>query len=188
DLHGFIDGTQPSPNPTITTNGTRSTNLAYLTWKRQDRLIFSALLSAVSSPLQPLLTQTTSSHAAWDLLANTYAKPSRGHIKHIKDQIKNYIKGTKTIFKYMQFIRTCVDELALLSKPIDEEDLTDRILEGLGDEYKSIADAVNARETPLTFDELHEKLINKEASLKHQSSSPFPITANLSTQRTEKLW
>ena len=46
----------------------------------------------------------------------------------------------------MQAIKTRVDELALLGKPIDDEDLIDRVLEGLSDEYKSVIDAINARD------------------------------------------
>ena len=58
-------------------------------------------------------------------------------------------------------IKTRADELAILGKPIDNEDLIDRVLEGLSDKYKSVIDAINARETSIYFAELHEKLLNK---------------------------
>ena len=85
----------------------------------------------------------------------------------------------------MKFIWTRADELSLLGKPMDEEDLTYQILVGLGDEYKSIVYAVSACETSIMFDELHEKLLNKEASLNSAHVSPLStsIIANLSTQR-----
>ena len=65
----------------------------------------------------------------------------------------------------MRFIKNRADELAFLGKPVDEEDLVNKILDGLGDKYKGIVNAVNASETPISFAEIHEKLINKEASL-----------------------
>ena len=65
----------------------------------------------------------------------------------------------------MQAIKTRADELAILGKPIDDEDLIDQVLEGLSDEYKSVIDAINARDTLISFDELHEKLLNEEAYL-----------------------
>ena len=65
----------------------------------------------------------------------------------------------------MQFIKNRADELALLGKPVDEEDLIDKILDGLGDEYKGIVNAVNARQMLISFAEIHEKLTNKEVSL-----------------------
>ncbi|KAI3453805.1 hypothetical protein Pfo_010468 [Paulownia fortunei] len=147
DLYGFLISSYPSPTPIVTANGNLAPNPAYTTWKRQDCLLFSALLGVVSLPIQPLFARTTTSQEeAWTTLANTYDKPSCGHIKQIKDQLKNCVKGSKTISEYMQFIKNQVDELALLGKPVDEEDLIDKILDGISKEYKGIVGAVNARE------------------------------------------
>ncbi|KAE8681409.1 hypothetical protein F3Y22_tig00111330pilonHSYRG00629 [Hibiscus syriacus] len=79
-------------------------------------------------------------------------------------------------------IKTRVDELALLGKPIDDEDLIDRVLEGLSDEYKSVIDAINACDTPISFAELHEKLLNKEASL--QTAQPPSLSLPAMTNPT----
>ena len=80
----------------------------------------------------------------------------------------------------MQAIKTYADELALLGKPVDDEDLIDRVLEGLSDEYKSVIDAIKACNTSIYFAELHEKLLNKEASLQtaQPSSLSLPATTN----------
>ena len=67
----------------------------------------------------------------------------------------------------MQFIKCRADQLAALGKPVDHEDLIDKILDGLDDDYKTIADIVQNRETLILFDELYEKLINWELALKH---------------------
>ena len=107
DLHHFIDDTHTPPPPTITIIGVASPNPAYTTWKRQDRLIFSALLGAISVSLQPHIARTTTSLDAWQTLANSYAKPSRGHIKQLKEQLKRCIKGSKSISEYMQTINSC---------------------------------------------------------------------------------
>ncbi|KAK2651804.1 hypothetical protein Ddye_011660 [Dipteronia dyeriana] len=85
----------------------------------------------------------------------------------IKDQLKIATKGSQTLLDYMQFIKGCADELAILGNPIDEDDLIEKILDGPDDSYKSIFDVVNSHETLITFEELHEKLINKELSLHH---------------------
>nr|TKS10634.1 hypothetical protein D5086_0000081560 [Populus alba] len=72
------------------------------------------------------------------------------------------------------------DELAILGAPMDEDDLIDKILDGLGDDYKELVHAVQARDTMIMFDELYEKLFNFEASLQGAKSEPshFPTTAN----------
>ena len=60
----------------------------------------------------------------------------------------------------MQFIKCCAPQLVVFGKPLDHEDLIDKILDGLDDDYKTIDDIVQNREAPILFDELHEKLIN----------------------------
>ena len=54
DLQKFIDGSHPAPPTTITTNNVVSTNPAYQTWLRQDKLLFVALVGTLSSTLVPL--------------------------------------------------------------------------------------------------------------------------------------
>ena len=74
-------------------------------------------------------------------------------------------KGSDSVTTFLQSIKAKADELALLGAPLDAEDLTDTILDGLGDEYKELTRVVQARDTPITFEELHEKLLNFEASV-----------------------
>ena len=90
----------------------------------------------------------------------------------------------------MQVIKTRVDELSLLGKPINDEVFNDQVLEGLSDEYKSVIDAINARDTSISFAELHEKLLNKEASLQTAQPSPLslPSTTNPTTFRHRPNW
>ena len=52
-----------------------------------------------------------------------------------------------------------------LEKPMEHEDLLEKILDGLGSEYQFVIDAVNGRDTPISLDELHDKLIHKEITL-----------------------
>ena len=67
-----------------------------------------------------------------------------------------------------------------LDKPMDHKDRLEKILDGLRSEYKFVIDSINGRDTPIFFDELHEKLINKEITLQQQHSLSFvvPATAN----------
>ena len=69
-----------------------------------------------------------------------------------------------------------------LDKPMDHEDLLEKIFDGLVSEYQFVIDVVNGRDTLISFDELHEKLINKEIALQqHSLTFAVPIAANLVT-------
>ena len=75
-----------------------------------------------------------------------------------------------------------------MGAPVDEEDLTDKILDKLGNDYKELVTVVHARDTSITFDELHEKLLNFEASLPStQDPEPpqFPATTNPTMKPTK---
>ena len=80
-LAGHIDGSRPIPPPQVTVNEVTTENQDYVLWKRQDRLIFSALIGAITTNLQPIVSRAVTAFEIWTKLANTYAKPSRGHIK-----------------------------------------------------------------------------------------------------------
>ncbi|WZY86727.1 hypothetical protein YC2023_033111 [Brassica napus] len=146
DLAGYIDGTTIAPSATLTNEEQVSPNPAFSLWKRQDKLIYSAFIGAISPPLQPLVSRAATSNEAWNTLASTYAKPSRGHIKQLKTQLKNWKKENKTIDMYLQGIITRLDQLAILGKAMEHENQIDLILDGLPDEYKQVVDQVESRD------------------------------------------
>ncbi|CAA7051267.1 unnamed protein product [Microthlaspi erraticum] len=185
DLAAHIDETAAKPDPTLTVDGSTTPNPAFTLWTRQDKLIYSALLGAISLSVQPLLSRSSTAAEVWATLAATYAKPSRGHIKQLQQQLKHWSKGSKSINDYFQGLTTRFDQLALLGKLIDHEDQVDFVLQGLPDEYKPIIDQTEGRDSPPTLTELHEKLINHEVKLQTMSTvSSLPISANYASNRS----
>lgn len=113
--------------PTKSTNddGLSVLNPAHVTWIRQYKLLFGALAGTLSPTLSPLIFRARTSKEAWDSLTNTYAKPSRGHIKNLKSQLKHITKGPSYVDDYISKFRRIIDELALLGVPLDPENVTD---------------------------------------------------------------
>ncbi|KAL6321984.1 hypothetical protein AAG906_035903 [Vitis piasezkii] len=167
DLLGYIDGSKPCPPKTLTTNNIR-----------QDQLILNALIGSLSPTIISFIAHANTSHEAWTILANTYAKPSRGRIKQVKNLLKNPSKGTMTVTDFLHYVKARTDELAILGALMEEEDLTEKILDGLGDEYKELVRPDQARDTSISFDELHEKLLSFESSLLANTKSERPNHSN----------
>jgi len=180
DLAGYLDGSVTAPATTITTADVESANPAHKYWKRQDKLNYAALLGAISASVQPILSKATTSAEIWSTLHETYANPSRGHIKVIREQLRNWKKGTKTIDEFFQGLTTRFDELAFLESPLLHEDQLDRILAGLPEDYRPVIEQIQGREKPPSLTEVHEKLINHELRLQTMITepSPAPVTAN----------
>ncbi|XP_034690542.1 disease resistance protein RPM1-like [Vitis riparia] len=116
----------------------------------------------------------------FNLLKVLDSKPSHGRIKQAQSQLKLITKGSDSVTSFMQSIKAKADELALLGALLNAEDLIDKTLDGLGDEYRELTRAVQARDMPITFKELHEKLLNFEASVITPKPNPlqFPTIAN----------
>ncbi|XP_010518622.1 PREDICTED: uncharacterized protein LOC104793898 [Camelina sativa] len=140
ELAGYLDGSTAAPPLTTITGTTSVPNPDFAIWKRQDRLLFSALLGAMSPSVQPLVSRATTTAAVWEALASTFAQHSRGHVQGIKTQIKVWTKGIKTIDEYIRGLVIRFDELAALGKPMDHEDQIEKILEGLPEDFKPVAD------------------------------------------------
>lgn len=180
DLAGYIDGTTPAPAQTITVNNDSEANPDY-TKLRRHRLIY---LGTLSLSIQSLVTNTKTSQEMWKSLSATYATPSRGHIQQLSLQLKQYTKGDKNIDDYMRGLTSRFDQLALLGKPLDHEDKVEYIIDGLPEDYKSVAEQIEGRDISPSIVEIHEKLINREAKLLAVStpaSNAIPMTANVAT-------
>ncbi|KAJ9550508.1 LOW QUALITY PROTEIN: hypothetical protein OSB04_014553 [Centaurea solstitialis] len=172
DLHHFMDPL---------------THLLPLSLLPPDKLLFDALAGTLSPPLGSLITRASTSKEAWDILANTYALPSRGHVKQLKFKLKHLTKGATPVSEYMQNIKSITDELAMLDTIVPPEDITDKIVDGLDARFQSVIDAIHARDTPISFEEHHEKLINKELAIQTTEdalSNSFPATANPTYSRS----
>lgn len=79
----------------------------------------------------------------------------------------------------MPIIIDKADKLALLGAAYDHEDLLDIITGGLGDDYRAVIDMVNGCDTPVTIDELHEKLIVREHTL--NITNPINLSVPVTT-------
>jgi hypothetical protein len=99
DLHGFIDGSHPYPASLLPE--TTNPNPTYTLWIRQDQLFLNAILGSLSPTIMSFITQAQRSKEAWTILANTYAKPSRGRIKQVKNQLKHITKGSMGVSKFL---------------------------------------------------------------------------------------
>ena len=52
ELHHFIENTNAAPSPTDNIAGEVQPNPAYTPWRRQDRLLYSSIIGAISLPVQ----------------------------------------------------------------------------------------------------------------------------------------
>ncbi|KAG5600798.1 hypothetical protein H5410_032168 [Solanum commersonii] len=148
-------------------------------WNRQDQLIRSALVASLSSEVVPLVLSVDTSFDVWTTLHNTYARPSRARLLGLKESLSQATKGTQSMSSYLQHIKQLVTTLNSAGATLTMDDITLHVIHGLSPEYRGICDSLRTRDSPITFDELHEKLCDYEAYLcRRSAASSMPITAN----------
>ncbi|XP_021834620.1 uncharacterized protein LOC110774399, partial [Prunus avium] len=93
-------------------------------------------------------------------------------------------RDSKPVSEYLQRVKAIADELALIDVPLSDDDLVIHILNGVGPEFKEISAAVHARDSSISFETLHDKLVEYEAALKREESTTSApvITANTAQQ------
>nr|XP_048327591.1 uncharacterized protein LOC125421855 [Ziziphus jujuba var. spinosa] len=160
-LTGYVDGSLVCPPS--------SSNLAYMYWTRQDQLLFGSLLASLSRELAPMVATAKTSRDLWNKLSVTYAKPSRARIIRLRERLVKP-QGSRNITNYMFDIKGAADELALLNAPLKDEEITIYVINGLNSDLKEISAAIRSRDTEISFEDLHERLLEYEAYL-HKTDS-----------------
>uniref|UniRef100_A0A2C9V077 Retrotransposon Copia-like N-terminal domain-containing protein n=1 Tax=Manihot esculenta TaxID=3983 RepID=A0A2C9V077_MANES len=135
-----------------------------------DNLIRNALMASVEHIIAHSIANAHTSKQVWDHLHIIYANKSQTRIFTFRDLLAKMQKDTKTVEEYLRDIRNLANELAAAGSPIDSTELILKILSGLGLDYKEISVAIRARDTPISFEELHDKLTYHELFLKHENA------------------
>ena len=104
------------------------------------------------------------------LFHKLYANKSRSRVMNFKEKLTNITCNTRFVAEYLQTIKGTVDDLALIDTHLSDDDLTIFALNGLGSGFKEIYTGIRARDTPVSFEELHDKLVEHEAFLKREES------------------
>jgi len=103
----------------------------------------------------------------------------------LKERLTATTRGSSSVSEFLNTMRSISDELSIIGEPPCDIDLVVHVLNGLGPAFKEIAIAIRARDNPISFENLHDKLIEYENFLKREearSVSP-PIIAHV-TQRS----
>ncbi|WVY90379.1 hypothetical protein V8G54_035893, partial [Vigna mungo] len=167
DTVGYVTGTTPCPPTTIST-------------VRQDHYVYLALLGSWGPEAQVVMSFATSSVDAWTKLMKAYANRSRTRIMSLKERLASITKGNSSISEYLRSIQFLVDELALIGHPVDDLDLVIATLNGLGPSFREFNASIRVRDSPLSFDELFEKLVDFDTFIQRDDRHHpvAPLTAN----------
>ncbi|KAK4707123.1 hypothetical protein R3W88_033337 [Solanum pinnatisectum] len=155
-----------SPSATIltTTKGTSdsTSNLAFTAWKKQDKILL-------------LWLKTTISHSILPYIMHISTTPQVMQLQH---QLQTTTKGFSTTMDYVDKKRTISHSLALVARPITDEELMSAILFGINFSYGPFHSAINPHLDSLTTDSLLGLLLQEEEKLPEETKS-LQLQANV---------
>lgn len=152
-LLGFVDGTYPSP---------QKTDSEYHLWTHQDRLMLLEIQATVHSTICPTINNCTTSTEAWNKLETSFANRSNTRMFSIMSSLMTNKKEGKTVATYMSRVKSITDDLVAIGHPLSDAQIMSYTLNGLGEDFKELTAAVRVRDTPITFEDLYDKLLDEE--------------------------
>lgn len=89
-------------------------------------------------------------------------------------------RDSKPVSEYLKVVKAITGELALIDTFINDDYLVLHILNSVGPEFKELAHVVCACDNPISYEDLHDKLIECEIALNREddTGSSSPLTAN----------
>ncbi|KAM2325120.1 hypothetical protein ACFX1X_024529 [Malus domestica] len=106
-----------------------------------------------------------SSQEMWNNLRERFSNMTRTSIVQMKIDMQNIKKGSESIDLYLQQIKNCRDQLAVVGVFISDEDIVIVALKGLPNEFNTIKAVIRGRENLVSLKELRSQLKAEEATL-----------------------
>ena len=99
----------------------------------------------------------------WAAIHATFAAHTQAQEINNRIELANLHKGNSTMAEYLAKIKALVDEIATISAPLTDREMTSYVLKGLDLEYNSVVSALQGRVEPITTPELYIQLLIFEA-------------------------
>jgi hypothetical protein len=142
----FVDGSTPCPSPhdlsstvsVASATFNSSPSQAFLTWKQQDQLILSAMMSSLSIDVLHLVVDCPTSTSVWSTLEHALASPSNSWIMQLHGSLQNLRQGDDIVTLYFQHTKVLFDELVAADIPISLTDFNLYVSRGLLGEFRDL--------------------------------------------------
>ncbi|GMN67855.1 hypothetical protein TIFTF001_036919 [Ficus carica] len=146
----------------------------------------SFLIFSINKSIRSIVSYNTA-FEIWSSLERTYASTRRFRIIELRTELQNIRKDGLSADEYIFKLNSIIDKLASIGEPITHNDQIIYLLHGLGLEYNSFADTINARTDQPNIEEIHCLLLSSDMRHQRQNSVdqlnfPQPNLVNLNAQ------
>nr|XP_040252267.1 proline-rich protein 36-like [Aegilops tauschii subsp. strangulata] len=169
-LEGYVDGTLPCPPamvpvPSAAGGSVMVSNPAHRRWIAQDQAILGAIQSSLTPSVARMVVCAATSRDAWATLDSSFSSQSLARSSAIRNQLGEVKKNDLSVTAFFNKVKSLADTLSSIGKPLRDEEFTSFILNGLDDDYDSLVENINGRDTPMPPRDRYARLLNTEQRL-----------------------
>ena len=138
ELMGFMDGSKTFPCQFLLDAEQKETstiNPDIVLWTMKDQYLLSLINATLIENILATILGMTTFHQVWTFLSTKFASQSCSRVTHLKHQLHHLHQGSKSCSNYHQFAKQWADELAAVSKPVDDDDLVSYVINGLNTSF-----------------------------------------------------
>lgn len=146
----------------------RVINPAYKEWFASDQQVLGFLFSSLSSTILSQVATAKTAHQAWQAIQEMFASHTRARTVNVRLALATTKKEDMMISQYYSKMKSLGDEMAAAWKPLEDEEMTSYILNGLDPEYNPLVSALVTRVEPISMTELYSQLLSFETRLEIQ--------------------
>ncbi|KAL5706611.1 hypothetical protein ACHQM5_024756 [Ranunculus cassubicifolius] len=186
---GIVDGTLKCPQQfKKDANDKETTEIdpAYDDWQEKDQMILGWINASLTASVLSTVARFKTSHESWKSLEKWYASPTQNLIMHLRNELFNTRGEGLSITEFLDKINHIADNLALAGKPIDDDDIISIIMNNVGSAYETTVSSVQARDTPIAYDDLVALLLGAEMRFKAQNAALETTPTALYTPRFQQ--
>jgi len=144
----------------------KTPNPAYDEWEAADQQVLSFLLTSLSKEVMIQVSSYETAAAAWKIIYETaaaawkiieeaFASQTRARIVNVRIALATTKKGNSSAAEYFTKMRSLGDEMVTAGRRLDDEELVEYIITGLGEDFTSLVTALTARVEPISIGELY---------------------------------
>uniref|UniRef100_A0A0E0FBI9 Retroviral polymerase SH3-like domain-containing protein n=1 Tax=Oryza meridionalis TaxID=40149 RepID=A0A0E0FBI9_9ORYZ len=167
-LQGHLTGAtkKPPADISVTVDGAtqKTANPAYDDWEATDQQVLGFLLSSLTREVLMQVATCDTAAETWSTIKGMYSTHTRARCINTRFALTNMKKGNMTTPEYFAKMKSLGDEMSIAGgRAIDEEELIQYIITGLGEGYSEVISAVCACVEPISVSDLYSQVLNFEA-------------------------
>jgi len=143
----------------------KTPNPAYEEWEAADQQVLSFLLTSLSKEVMIQVSSCETAAAAWKIIEEAFASQTRARIVNVRIALATTKKGNSSAAEYFAKMKSLGDEMAAAGRHLDDDELVEYIITGLGEDFTSLVTALTARVEPISVGELYSQLLNFETRM-----------------------